>query len=194
MFRSTHLRPPAIISELELTTKDTGFTLTSDSLMGSLLRTLVASKPAGSFLELGTGTGIGTAWMLDGIDATSRLITVDSNENVLTIAKRYLSNDPRVTFLIMDGAEFIQKCTQQQQHFDLIFADATPGKFTLLEETLALLEKGGLYIIDHLLFQPSWTREHAEQVDNLIASLEQRTDIRLTKLNWSMGLIIATKI
>jgi hypothetical protein len=39
---------------------------------GLFLRTLAASKPAGRFLELGTGTGVATAWLLDGMDHASR--------------------------------------------------------------------------------------------------------------------------
>jgi predicted O-methyltransferase YrrM len=33
-----------------------------------MLRMLAASKPGGRFLELGTGTGIATAWLLKKID------------------------------------------------------------------------------------------------------------------------------
>lgn len=51
----------------------------SDHLTGSLLRTLVASKPSGMVLELGTETGLATAWLLDGMDAQARLITALAN-------------------------------------------------------------------------------------------------------------------
>ena len=45
------------------------FPMNSDVLTGNLLRTLAASKPASAFLELGTGCGLGTSWILDGMDA-----------------------------------------------------------------------------------------------------------------------------
>lgn len=194
MLDTKNVKLPAALAEIELTTRDTGITGVSDVLTGMFLRTLVAAKPAGSFLELGTGTGLGTAWMLDGMDENARLTTVESNENVSTIARRYLSRDPRVTFEIMDGSVFIQSCRQQGRSFDLIFADAFPGKFSLLDETFSLLKRGGFYIVDDLLFRPSWTADYAARVDALITTLEQRTDVHITKLNWSTGVIVAAKI
>ena len=46
------------------------------------LAALAASKPGGRLLELGTGTGIGTAWLLSGMDGDARLDTVDVDEQV----------------------------------------------------------------------------------------------------------------
>ena len=63
-----NLDPPPILEDLIQATKKTGFKLASEPLTGSLLRTLAASKPSGKFLEIGTGTGIGTAWLLAGMD------------------------------------------------------------------------------------------------------------------------------
>jgi predicted O-methyltransferase YrrM len=38
----------------------------SEPRTGAFLRELCAGKPGGNLLELGTGTGLATAWMLDG--------------------------------------------------------------------------------------------------------------------------------
>lgn len=192
MFDTTNLNPPAIVKDIELATKDIGFSMASDLLTGALLRTLVASKPGGNILEMGTGTGMGTAWLLDGMNTTARLTSVDNNAETTKIARRFLGHDARVTFLVQDGTEFIQASQEQGRSFDIIFADAWPGKFNALEETLALLNKGGFYVIDDLNFRPS--SSHAALVDQLIKTLEQRRDLRITKLNWSTGLIIATKV
>ena len=66
-----------------------GFIMASDILTCSLLRTLAASKPSGKFLELGTGTGLSTSWILDGMDTGSSLISLDNNESCLAIAQTY---------------------------------------------------------------------------------------------------------
>ena len=68
----------------------------SEPKTGSLLRALAASKPKGNFLELGTGTGVGTAWLLAGMDPDSRLVTVDMDTEVVQIAQRHLGHDPRL--------------------------------------------------------------------------------------------------
>ena len=70
------LRPPAL-HWLQRETKALGFDMASEPRTGALLATLAASKPGGRFLELGTGTGFGTAWLLSGMDDASRLETVD---------------------------------------------------------------------------------------------------------------------
>jgi len=56
-----------------------------------------------------------------------------------------------------------------------------------------MLAPGGLYIIDDMLPQPNWPDGHSEKADRLVDDLTQRTDLFLTKLAWSTGLIIAAK-
>jgi predicted O-methyltransferase YrrM len=78
--------------------------------------------------------------------------------------------------------------------YDLIFADAWPGKYSHLESALRLLNAGGLYLIDDMLPQPNWPEGHGAQVDQLLAMLGKRSDLLLTKMAWSTGIIVAVKI
>ena len=64
---------PAVLDAIRRDTQRIGFTMASELQTGALLRTLAASKHGGQFLELGTGTGVGTAWLHAGMDADSRL-------------------------------------------------------------------------------------------------------------------------
>ena len=165
-------------------------TKASEPKVGALLATLAASKPGGRFLELGTGTGHGTAWLLAGMDAASRLETVDTDAEVVAVARRHLGADPRVTFRIMDGAEFL---VQSSDSFDLIYADAWPGKFSHLDKALSRLRTGGIYVIDDLLPQPNWPEGHAPKVPALIESLEQREGFITVKLAWASGLMLVVR-
>ncbi|GAA4433029.1 hypothetical protein GCM10023091_06070 [Ravibacter arvi] len=182
---------PANYLEIDKITKETGFTMPSDMLTCSLLRTLAGSKPSGYFLELGTGTGLSTAWILDGMDSHSTLISLDHDESLLAIAGKYLGADNRLDLVHMDGEAWIMN--NRSQKFDYIFADTWHGKYLLLEETLALLKKGGLYIIDDMLPQPNWPEGHQEKAANLVEYLENRSDLLVTKLNWATGILIAAK-
>ena len=193
MLDTNDLNPPSILKDIQEATASIGFTMGSDMLTGSLLRTLAATKPAGTFLELGTGTGLGTAWILDGMNAQSQLITVDRIEHTSAAARRLLESDARVHFLAMDGIKYIASTQKSGITFDLIFADMQPGKFTHLDETLDMLKVGGIYFVDDLLPLPSWEEQHAARVVNLITNLEQRQDLHITKLNWSTGLLMAVK-
>ena len=184
-------RPPKAVGGIVADTKAMSFTMIPEPKVGALLATLAASKPSRRFLELGTGTGHGTAWLLHGMDAASRLDTVDNDDCVVGIARRHLGGDSRVNLHVMDGAEFLKTATPGQ--FDLIYADAWPGKFSHLEETLALLRPGGLYVIDDLLPQPNWPEGHAPQVPALINDIERCDEFATARLAWASGLMLVVR-
>ena len=60
---------PEILPKIQRKSEEIGFSMSSDVHIGALLKTLVASKPGGRFLELGTGTGLSLSWMVDGISS-----------------------------------------------------------------------------------------------------------------------------
>jgi predicted O-methyltransferase YrrM len=168
-----------------------GFNMASEPKVGALLAALAASKPGGRFLELGTGTGHGTAWLLFGMDQTSRLESVDTDPAAVAVARRHLGSDPRVIFHLIDGSDFIQQAPRGE--FDFIYADAWPGKFSHLDEALALLRPGGIYLIDDLLPQSNWPEGHAPKVPILIDNLEGRREFVSVKLAWASGLMLVVR-
>lgn len=182
---------PGKYADIKSASEDINFSMPSDQQTGSLLRTLIASKPNGNFLELGTGTGISLAWIVEAMDENSKVISIDTSETYLSIAKKYFERDDRVTILCEDANVWI--ISNQHKKFDLIFADAWPGKYQALEETFNLLKPGGFYIIDDMLPQSNWPAGHEKNVERLIKELEAKTDVQLTKLNWSTGIVIVTK-
>jgi predicted O-methyltransferase YrrM len=182
---------PRFYNEILEATKASGFTMASDMLTCSLLKTLAASKPGGKFLELGTGTGLSTAWILDGMDTTSTLISIDNDDNLLDIAGRYLGTDKRLSLVSMDGGEWVHN--NRQQKFDYIFADTWHGKYLLLDEVLSMLNNGGFYIVDDMLPQPNWPEGHHAKAINLMKYLDSKNDLVLTKQVWATGIAIAVK-
>ena len=182
---------PKAYKAIDEATKASGFTMASDVLTCSLLRTLAASKPAGKFLELGTGTGLSTAWILDGMDDASALVSIDNDERFLEIAQTFLAGDNRLNLIHTDGGEWVEQ--NKNEKFDYIFADTWHGKYLLLDDVLAMLNKGGLYIIDDMLPQTNWPDGHQEKAVNLISYLETRADLFLTKQIWATGIIVAVK-
>jgi predicted O-methyltransferase YrrM len=182
---------PIAYNAIKKATEANGFTMPSEVLTCSLLKTLAATKPGGKFLELGTGTGLATTWILDGMDKTSALVSIDNDEAVLSIAKENLGVDKRLKLICTDGGEWIKQNAGQK--FDFVFADAWPGKYLLLDEVLEMVKNGGIYIIDDMLPQQNWPTGHAEKATQLIADLDSRDDIILTKMGWATGIVIITK-
>ncbi|MBK7869807.1 MAG: class I SAM-dependent methyltransferase [Saprospiraceae bacterium] len=186
------IKTPVIYAAIKEKSEAINFSMPSDLQTGSLLRTLVASKPSGSFLEFGTGTGLSLSWIVDAMDESSNVISIDNNEDYISIARSYFTDDKRVIIICIDGNDWIKN--NQDKRFDLIFADAWPGKYEALDETLALVKPGGFYVIDDMSSQSNWPAGHEDKVDRLVKYLDSRKDLSLTKLNWSTGLIIVTKI
>ena len=125
------------------------------------------------------------------LDQESRLWSFDSDATVQSIALKYLGHDARVTFRNQDAGAWLGDAEAAQ--FDLIFADAWPGKYSHLDDALRALKTGGLYVIDDMLPQPAWPEGHAANAASLLSLLEKRTDLPLTRLCWSTGLVIAAK-
>jgi len=168
-----------------------GFTMPSDLYIGSLLKTLISSKPGSHILEMGTGIGLSLSWMIDGMDVNSKITTIDNDPQLIEIAKEFFGHDSRANIICMDGSAWIKD--YKGNKFDLIFADAWPGKYSDLDQILEFLTVGGMYIIDDMSAQPNWPEGHHDLVKELIETLENRNDLQLTKLNWSTGIIMAVK-
>jgi predicted O-methyltransferase YrrM len=187
----THLNPPAALTAILERTEALAFPMPSEPRTGGMLRVLAASKPGGRLLELGTGTGLSTAWLLDGMDRNARLTSVDIDPTSQSVAREILGGDARLEIVTADAAVFLQR--QTPATFDLIFADAMRGKYELLDEALALLRPGGLYVIDDMSPQQNWPENHAAKVPALIADLAARAAFRIVSLAWSSGLVIVAR-
>jgi predicted O-methyltransferase YrrM len=186
-----HIQTPAVIDRILERTQALNFGMASEPRTGSLLRVLAASKPSGRLLELGTGTGVATAWLLAGMDARSALVSVDTDPEVQAVAREALGSDPRLLLIMDDGANFLRH--QDPQSFDLVFADAMPGKYDALEEALAVVKPGGLYIIDDLLPQPNWPVGHAEKAPALLNRLANDHRFFIAPMAWASGVLVAVR-
>ncbi|WP_247231417.1 O-methyltransferase [Telluribacter sp. SYSU D00476] len=191
MNESVQQSQPQYYHQIDQATRESGFTMASDIQTCSLLRTLASAKPGGSFLELGTGTGLSTSWILDGMDQESHLVSVDNDEGVLQVATTYLGADPRLELVCADGGEWL--AANGESKYDYIFADTWHGKYLMLDEALSMLKKGGMYIIDDMLPQPNWPEGHQEKAHRLVATLDAHPDVWVTKQHWATGIIIAVK-
>ncbi|MDT7845331.1 O-methyltransferase [Streptomyces justiciae] len=182
--------PPALTA-LRARAREAGFTMSCEERTGSLLAALAASRPAGRVLELGTGVGEGTAWLLSGMSPDARLVSVELDAGHQAVARGELGADPRVTFVTGDGGAWLEEYAGEP--FDLVFADTWPGKFTHLDRALDLVAPGGTYLIDDLDPQPGWPEGHEASVVRLLADLEAREEFRTVRLAWASGLLMAVR-
>lgn len=160
--------------------------------VGELLTTLAATKPFGHVLELGTGAGLGTLHLLDGMSPDARLTTVELDPVLSRIAQDHI-DDVRVDFVVADAGQWIEAQCLNEARYDLVFADTWPGKFSHLDQTLSLVAPGGIYLIDDLLPQPNWPTGHQESVNLLTAALTARAGWQQVRIDYSIGVMICAR-
>lgn len=185
------VHPPAVLAAIWADTEEAGFRFFSDYKLGGLLRALAASKPGGRLLEIGTGTGLATAWLLDGMDRAARLTSIEANGRWSAIAARHLRGDARLSLLEADAFSWFGG--QPDASYDLVFADAMPGKFDGFEALWRLVKPGGIYVIDDLMPQPDWPEGQAARVAEVLSNLDKRSDARVARLHWASDIAIAVK-
>jgi predicted O-methyltransferase YrrM len=185
------VQPPAALAGIEARTRAMGFEMASEPRTGALLRALAASKPGGRLLELGTGTGVATSWILAGMDGASTLTSVDFESDHQQVAQEFLGSDSRLTLVTEDGHEFLRR--QPAESFDFVFADAMPGKYEGLEDCLKIVRPGGFYVVDDLIPQVKWPEGHAEKVPGLIHQLTTDGRFAIAPLSWATGIIVGVR-
>lgn len=103
--------------------------------VGRFLAVLAAGCPGGRIAELGTGVGIGSAWISSAMPADCSLITAELDPARAAAAREVLSGDPRVQVLTGDALQLLPPLAP----FDLIFSDGgirAPGDFTTVVSML----------------------------------------------------------
>jgi predicted O-methyltransferase YrrM len=107
--------------------------------------------------EMGTGAGVGTAWMASAMPATCTLVTAEIDERRAAAARAVFADDPRVTVVTGDSFPAISVGGP----YDLLFSDGGGGQ----DELVDLLVVGGRVVRDDvtplsLLPDDSPYREH----------------------------------
>jgi demethylmenaquinone methyltransferase/2-methoxy-6-polyprenyl-1,4-benzoquinol methylase len=122
--------------------RSAGFDLSCDPSVGGLLAVLAAHLPAGSrILELGTGAGVGTAWIVSGLLPRTDVSVTTVEQDAQTAQLAAHGSWPAFTDLRRGDALAVLR---EGGGFDLIFADAPGGKHEGLDLTIAALNPRGL--------------------------------------------------
>ena len=162
------LKEPPKLKLLKQAAQDRDFPMSCDDETGALLRALAAAKPLGTVLELGTGVGVSTSWLLDGLASGTRLVTVERDATLSATAKSFLGGDLRIAFHVQDASGFLSDMVEVGvQKFDLIFADAPAGKYRDLDKTLELLGDGGMVVFDDMRVGADWRAGRVEPVETI---------------------------
>ncbi len=146
MSGSAHQIPPLVTAAREASGA-TGFTRSCTDEFGRLLRVFAAASP-GPACELGTGCGVGTAWLASGLRPGTRLVTVESDPERARLAADLFKGEPDVQVVCGDWHSVLA-----QGPFALVFPDCA-GTKELTKELAESIAIGGVALIDDLT--PEW--------------------------------------
>ena len=187
---SDHSTPPLAL-EGERIGEEVGFGLSSDRETGLLLRCLAAMKPGGRVLEVGGGLAVGAAWLLDGMDDDSELVTIEIHPEAAQICRHLLARETRATVVEADAVEWLRH--YDGPRFDLAFVDTTVVKFEELDLLVDLLAAGAILVADDLLPQPKWMEGHVERVARLRSTIVDNPQLQVVLVDWGTGILLAAK-
>jgi predicted O-methyltransferase YrrM len=150
---------PDLVHRAEALATAMRFERSSIPEVGRLLAVLVAARPGGRFAEIGTGCGVGSAWIADGLGPDASLVTVELDGDRAAAASRLFADYPNVQVLHGNWHELLPP----EGPFDLLFFDGGHWKRGDVpaesEQALSLVAPGGVVVIDDLTPESLWPKE-----------------------------------
>lgn len=153
---------PQLVARAKALAARRGFTKSCTDETGRVLRALAASKPGGKILEIGTGTGVGTAWLADGMCGNARLVSVDIDAERSRDAAAIFAGNENVRVM---HADFL--AALRYGPFDLVFADARPAKAEQADVVVQALRAGAIVVLDDLTPKELWPEEWRGRPDRV---------------------------
>ncbi len=146
---------PPLVAQAYAVAEQVGFALTRQEAgpsrpsaclpgVGRFLAMVAAGCGGGVIAELGTGAGIGAAWMASAMPPDCTLITAEVDEDLAAAAGGVLASDGRVRVLVGDAAVVLAR----HAPFDLIFADSGVRDEAAFAALCAMLRPGGRIVVD----------------------------------------------
>lgn len=179
--------PPIVSSTLNLS-RERGFITSTRHETGRLLAALAASR-TGTLAELGTGCGVGSAWLSSGAAHGARIVSAELDPA--------LAEDVQKIFTDVDNVEVIAgdwSTLEQYAPFSLLFVDVREV-MEQVDVLADLLEPGGIAVLDDFVPSAHWPPIVNGQVDSVRE--QWLTDERFTAVEMLIepeaSLLIATR-
>ena len=170
---------------------------------GAYLRHLAHQLSAQSVVEIGTGSGVGALWLLEGMMASGTLTSIDDEMEHTNIAKMALAEadiaQPRFRLITNSVMDVMTKLTDRA--YDLVVFRHNPEDLSFaISEAHRVLRSGGVFVIDNF-FGGSKVQDPAQRDPKTVALREAGKTLKNDAEVWSTslipvgdGLLLATKL
>jgi len=125
----------------------------SGKVQGKFLEMVVRMLQPKRILEIGTFTGYSALSMAQALPADGLLITLESNEEVVSFARRFFDQSPAGEKIRLIQGNALEQISELQETFDLIFIDADKEQYVdYYGKALPKLKTGGFILADNVLW------------------------------------------
>jgi predicted O-methyltransferase YrrM len=170
---------------------------------GAYLAFLAQLLKAQSVVEVGTGSGVGSLWLLDGMLKSGTLTSIDDEMEHSSIAKIAFAEaeiaPSRFRLITNPVMEVMTKLTDRA--YDLVIYRHNPEDLTYaISEAQRILRSGGVFIIDNF-FGGGKVSDPAQRDPKTVALREAGKALKADSESWAIslipvgdGLLLATKL
>ena len=170
---------------------------------GAYLSFLAQLLKAQSVVEVGTGSGVGSLWLLDGMLKSGTLTSIDDEMEHSSIAKTALIEaeiaPSRFRLITNPVMEVMAKLTDRA--YDLVIYRHNQEDLTYaIAEAQRILRSGGVFVVDNF-FGGGKVSDPAQRDPKTVALREAGKALKADSENWSTslipvgdGLLLATKL
>ena len=185
----THV--PPLVERATVLAERLEFTQSCWPEVGRLLAALAGHVRGGVIGEIGTGCGVGAAWMASALSPGTELVTVELDATRAEAARTILAPVPNVRVLHGDWHELLPLGP-----FSMLFADGGAAKQREPETLLEALRPGGLIVLDDLTPEDRWPEEWRGRPDPVRQFWLDEPRLAATEVltSTSMAVIIATRV
>ena len=149
--------PPLVARALDLSRKE-GFITATRTETGRLLAALAASR-TGTLAELGTGCGVGSAWLDSGITGDARVVTAELDPALAEKVQELFVEAQRIEVTSGDWSTL-----ERYAPFSLLFVDVRDVKRSV-DVVADLMGTGGMVVLDDFTPCQTWPPVYAGRVD-----------------------------
>lgn len=170
---------------------------------GAFLRYVASLISAQSVVEVGTGSGVGTLWLLKGLMSSGVITTIDPEVQHIQIAKNVLADADiapnRYRLITSDYLDVMRKLADRA--YDLVVFRGEPEDvLDVIDEAHRILRVGGILAIDHF-FGGGKVPDPAQRDPKTVALRDAGKFLKSQSEVWSISLnpvgdavLLATKL
>ncbi|MFM8921776.1 MAG: O-methyltransferase [Candidatus Nanopelagicaceae bacterium] len=170
---------------------------------GAFIRYIAELISAQSVVEIGTGSGVGTLWLLKGVINSGVITTIDPEVQHIQVAKQVLNDADippnRYRLITSEYLEVMRKLADRA--YDLVVFRGNPEDiFDVIDESHRVLRTGGILAIDHF-YGGGKVPDPAQRDPKTVALRDAGKFLKSLSDTWSISLnpigdavLLATKL